>query len=177
VQVNRAQGFSDPAARKAELEAAEKTFLAIRGFAGETDEYRMFLGQVYYWLGRSSEGKELFDQLFAARKRPPTLLIALAEKLREVGEQSQARELLEEAYKSGKDNKQKYAAAALRAHTSKDTDDKIAWLERADPSDNSTQIGLNNARGEKALEQGNKDQAAQFIRKAIAGYENLPKNS
>ena len=132
VQVNRAQSFTDPAARKNELEAAEKTFLAIRGFAGETDEYRMFLGQVYYWLGRSTEGKELFDQLLAAKKRPPMLLTALAEKLREVGEHSQARELSEEAYKKAKDNKERYAAAALRAHTCKDYDDKIAWLERAE---------------------------------------------
>src|ERR1051325_3357402 len=53
VQLNRAQSLQDPSARKAELEAAEKTFLAIQGFAGETDEYRMFLGQVYYWLGKS----------------------------------------------------------------------------------------------------------------------------
>src|ERR1043165_7769699 len=53
VQLGRAQNLQDPSARKAELEAAEKTSLAIRGFAGEPDESRIFLGQVYYWLGKS----------------------------------------------------------------------------------------------------------------------------
>src|SRR5207244_2159341 len=55
VQLNRAQSLSDPAARKTELEAAERTFLAIHGLAGDTDEYRLFLGQVYYWLGKSAQ--------------------------------------------------------------------------------------------------------------------------
>src|SRR5262249_6034496 len=88
VQLNRAQNLSDPGARKAELEAAEKTFLAIRGLAGGTDEYRLFLGQVYYWLGKSKEGGELFAQLLEAHKRAYSVLVQLARVLREVGEYS-----------------------------------------------------------------------------------------
>jgi hypothetical protein len=177
VQLNRAQGFPDPAARKSELEAAEKTFLAIRGLAGETDEYRLFLGQVYYWLGRSKEGKDLFDQLLASRKRAFPILMQLTETLREVGDHTQAREMAEEAYRAAKDDKHKFAAAALRAHTQKDTDDQIAWLELADPSDIVTQISLNNARGEKALSQGNKQLAADYLRKAVEGYQKQPKTT
>src|SRR6185503_17240534 len=96
VQVNRAQNLQNQDARKKELEAAERTFLAIKGLAGETDEYRLFLGQVYYWLGKSKEGKALYDRLLASRKRAFPILIALAYKLRMVGEIAQARELSEE---------------------------------------------------------------------------------
>jgi hypothetical protein len=177
VQLNRAQGFTDAAARKAELEAAEKTFLAIRGLAGETDEYRLFLGQVYYWLGKSKEGKELFDQLLASRKRSYPILMALGRTLREVGEEKQAREILEEAYRVGKAGEEKSGAAGMRAVIAKDIADKIVWLEKTDTTQVEAQIALNNARGEQALEQGNKERAAEFLRKAIAGYESLTRTS
>jgi len=173
VQLNRAQSLQDPPARKTELEAAEKTFLAIQGFAGETDEYRMFLGQVYYWLGKPREGKELFDQLLAAKKRAYPILISLSGTLREVGEEEQARQLCEEAYAAGKKGSDKYAAASLRARIQKDNDDEIAWLEKADPNEPDIQISLNDSRGQKALRNGNRELAAQFFRKAVAGYDSL----
>lgn len=177
VQVNRAQNLADAQARKTELEAAEKTFLSIRCLAGETDEYRLFLGEVYYWLGKAQEGKQLFDQLLAAHKRAVPILLALSSKLRMVGEQTQARELAEEAYRTGKTDKQKYEAASLRAHIEIDNDDRIAWLAKADPNEPPIQIALNSTRGEKALEDQNKELAAQFLNKAIAAYKGLPKNS
>ena len=177
VQLNRARALADPAARKAELEAAEKTFLAIRGLAGDTDEYRMFLGQVYYWLGRAGEGRELFDQLLAAHKRSYPVLMALGNKLREVGDETQARGLIEEAYRTATKEADKFSAASLRAHTSKDVDDEIAWFDKSDPNEPATQIGLNSARGNRALQEGRRDEAAQFLRRAIAGYQGLPQGS
>jgi len=177
VQLTRAQDLKEPAARKKELEAAEATFLAIRGLAGETDEYRLFLGQVYYWLGKSKEGKDLFDQLLASNKRAYPILISLGRTLRDVGDFTQARALVEEAYNSSKVEKQKFAAASFRGYMFKDTDDQIAWLERADPSEPTIQIALNCARGEKALQQGKKDVASQYLRKAVAGYEQQPKSA
>jgi len=177
VQLNRAQNLKDPAARKAELEAAEKTFLAIRGFAGETDEYRLFLGQVYYWLGKSTEGKELFDELLARNTRGYPILMALGKTLRDVGEHAQARALVEEAYRTTTKNQEKYAAAAMRAANLKDEDDHIAWLEKCDPDAAWVQVELNSARGKKALQQNNKPVAAQYLRKAVAGFANMPKSS
>jgi tetratricopeptide (TPR) repeat protein len=177
VQLNRAQDLADPAARKTELEAAEKTFLAIRGLAGETDEYRLFLGQVYYWLGRSQEGRQLFDELLASNQRAHAVLMALGRTLRDVGDYSQARELVEEAYRSAKDKAGQFYAAELRARLQKDLDDHIAWLEKADPGDLATQASLQAARGEKALEAGNKPLAAQMLRKAIEAYGQMPRNS
>ena len=177
VQLNRAQELKDPDARKTELEAAEKTFLAIRGFAGETDEYRLFLGQVYYWLGKSKEGHDLFDQLLASHKRNFSILMSICETLRSVGETLEARNMAEEAYNAGKPGKQKYAAASMRALTSKDEDDRIAWLEKSDPDAAWVQIEINESRGRKALQQGNRTLAANLLGKAVAGYESLPKNS
>jgi hypothetical protein len=175
VQLNRAQGLKDPAARKSELEAAEKTFLAIRSFAGEDDDYKMFLGQVYYWLGRSKEGKELFDQLLAGNQRAYSTLMSLSHTLRSVGETADARALAEEAYKKGKSNEEKYPAAWLRSLLYKDDDDQIAWLEKSDPDSSWIQIELNSARGKKTLQQGNKTLAADYLRKAISGYESQRK--
>lgn len=177
VQLGRAQNLSDPGARKTELEAAEKTFLAIRGFAGKSDEYRMFLGQVYYWLGKSTEGRQLFDELLASRQRGYRILLSLAQTLRLVGEYPQARDLCEEAYGKGTDDKQKFEAASLRAHCQKDLDDEIAWLEKCDPENPVTQIELNNSRGQKALQKGDRAKATEFFRKAIAGYDNMPRST
>ena len=177
VQLNRAQNLKDAAARKSELEAAEKTFLAIRSFAGNSDEYRLFLGQVYYWLGKSNEGKELFDQLLASRKRAYPILMSLSETLRAVGETADARALAEEAFQTAKSNKEKFGAAALRALLCKDEDDRFAWLEKSDPAAAWVQVELNATRGKKELQQGNKAPAADFLRKAISGYESLPKSA
>jgi tetratricopeptide (TPR) repeat protein len=177
VQLGRAQNLGDPAARKTELEAAEKTFLAIRGFAGKSDEYRMFLGQVYYWLGKSTEGRQLFDELLTSRQRGFRILLALAQTLRLVGEYQQARDLCEEAYGKAPEDKQKFEAASLRAHCQKDLDDEIAWLEKCDPQTPVTQIELNSSRGQKALQKGDRAKATGYFRKAIAGYDEMPKST
>jgi len=177
VQLNRAQELQDVAARKTELEAAEKTFLAIRGFAGETDEYRLFLGQVYYWLGKSKEGRELFDQLLASRKREYSILMSIAQTLRAVGESKDARDMVDEAYKAATEDSQRYAAASMRAVLCKDEEERISWLLKADQTLPWIQIELNETRGRQALEKGNKPLAASFLNKAVAGYEAQPKTS
>ena len=79
VTLQRAQSMKDPAARRAELERAEKTFLAIRGTAGESDQYMLRLGQVYYWLGKQEEGRQEFDKLLAKHQRKAEILFSLAE--------------------------------------------------------------------------------------------------
>src|SRR5262249_29782812 len=39
------------------------------------------------------------------------------------------------------------------------------------------QIDLNSSRGVKALREGNRELAAEYLRKAIAGYQTMPQNS
>ena len=170
VRLRRAQTMSDPRDRRGELQEAEKTFLAIRGLAGQSDEYRLFLGQVYYWLGKHTEGRALFDELLVAKQRGNDTLLSVAMTLREVGVDSEARKLVEEAYEKETDPTKKYTAARLRALIQIDLDDEIAWLKRANPSDIEVKASLNVALGNKAIIEGKDDQAKEHLRSAIAAY-------
>lgn len=171
VMLRRAQEMSDPAARQAELEKAEKTFLAIRSAAGESDEYRLFLGQVYYWLGRHDEGRALFDELLLAKERNFETLLLVAEMLRQVGSEPEARTLAEEAYAATTEQVKKYQAAALRSLILRDVEDQIEWLRRAAPNDESTKVGLSWAMGRQALTEGRVDEAERNLREAVAMYD------
>ncbi len=177
VQLNRAQGMASPAERKQELEAAEKTFLAIRSFVGGTDSYRMFLGQVYYWLGRSPEGEALFEELLKSKQRSFGILLSLSRSLRDVGERRKARLLVEEAWGKGPSEKEKFAAAQFRSVLATNIEDKVTWLRRADVASTEVQVELNSALGDKALEAGDREQAVRYLQLAIAGYEKWPKTS
>ena len=177
VMLGRASSMPDPDAKRAELEAAEQTFLAIRGIAGETDEYRMYLGQVYYWLGKADQGKELLDQLLAEHERKYEVLIAVAGTLREVGAVSEARAMVEEAYRKAEDTQSKYAAAGMRALMQRDRDDQIEWLKLANPDEAGIQAALNSSLGARAADYGNPQAAMQYIRKAIKIYEDQPESS
>jgi hypothetical protein len=131
VLLRRGQVLNDPEARQRELEKAEKTFLAIRTTAGKTDEFRLSLGQVYYWLGKHADGRKLFDALLADKGRDSKTLGAVAQVLREVGAVSEARTLVEEAYDKETDPRQKAGMARSRAAMRRDLDDRIRWLERS----------------------------------------------
>src|SRR5436305_10021873 len=85
--------------------------------------------------------------------------------------------MVEEAYKTTQKKEEKYAAASLRAHIQKDVEDAIEWLEKSNPENTAIQISLNGARGEKALQQGQRELASDFLRKAIAGYQVQPRTS
>src|SRR5262249_33114273 len=85
VLLRRAQALADPEARKAELEKAEKTFLDVRGLAGQTPQFRLHLGQVKYWLGKHGDGRKLLDEYLEAQQRETDSLLAVSNLLREVG--------------------------------------------------------------------------------------------
>ena len=174
--LHRANAQTDPAARKADLEKAEKTLLAVRGVAGESRQNRLSLGQVYYWLGKHAEGRKVFDDFLAAQDRSPEVLVAVSHALREVGAVSEARVLAEEAYKKEKDPSKRYHAAAQRAVVAVDLDDRIHWLGLTDPADLNAQALLSNSRGNQALEEGRDDEAAGHFRQAIATFARLPED-
>jgi hypothetical protein len=177
VLLQRGQRGADPAARKRELEEAEKLFLEVRASAGGTDAYRINLGQVYYWLGKHAEGRKEFDELLAARNREPMVLLAVGHILREVGEVSEARKLTEEAYAKEADPAKKKRAAGVRALIFKDLDDEILWLGRADTASPDVAASLNAARGHKAAADGDDAAAARHLRDAVATYEKMPENA
>jgi len=175
--LHRAHGLADPKARQAELEQAEKTFLAIRGLAGGTDTFRLYLGQVYYWLGKPGDGKKLFDALLADKDRSPDILVAIGRTLREVGDVATARALLEEAHQKETDRAKKQNVAVVRSLLWTDLDDQITWLGRGNQEDPDVKASLAWARGGKALQDGQDDAAAKFFRQAIDGYGQLPVTS
>jgi tetratricopeptide (TPR) repeat protein len=177
VKLHRAQKLADPEARRKELESAEKTFLSIRSLAGEQDDYRINLGQVYYWLGKHAEGRKLFDELLKKRDRAFATLFTVSRILREVGAVSEARSLIEEAYKKATEANQKQGAALLRAIMHIDLDDRITWLGRANPDNLDAKALLSSARGHKAQEEGKDDEAIKHFRAAIATYGKMPENS
>ncbi len=170
VRFRRAQEMVDPQSRQDELEEAEQTFLAIRGLAGDSDEYRLYLGQVYYWLGKHAEGRALFDEVLLANQRDFDTLMAVGSTLRDLGAESDARQLAEEAYEKETDPARKYEAAQMRAVMPVDIDDRITWLERADPSDVNVQARLNTALGHKAIQEGEDAKADRYFRNAIKAY-------
>lgn len=171
VQLRRAQQMADESARSAELQAAEQTFLSVRGFAGESDLYRLFLGQVYAWLDKQEEAQQLFDSLLESYDRSPEILIAVGNALRELGREQEYRAYCEEAYAKAPDATQKHAAAAARALSWKDLDDRIEWLGKADLKDPSTRASLASAEGERALSHGDRTLAAQKLEEALEIYE------
>jgi len=177
VMLRKAQNEQDVAKRNAQLENAEETFLSIKGAVGDTDEYKLYLGQVYYWLGKFAEGEQQFESLLAANKRSFSILMAVASSLREVGETTKARDLAEAAYKTTGVAAEKYVAARLRSLVSIDVDDQIKWLGRSDQADPYVQATLYSSKGERAETKYQYKKAEQFYRKSIAGFLKQPETS
>lgn len=176
LQLRRAQALTDPAARRAALEQAEKTFLAIRGAAGKSPEFQLDLGQVYYWLGKNAEGRQLFDEFLAAANRSATALFQVALVLRQVGAVGDAKAFLEEAYSKESDSGRQQQIAAARAAMRGELDDEILWLSRADTAAPVTSASLARARGEQAQQEGRLAEAVKQYRRAIAIYEQAPES-
>ncbi len=176
VTVQRAQKLSDAKARNDQFAAAEKVFLAIRGVAGDTDGYRLYLGQVYYWLGKQDEGKKLFDALLESHHREFGTLINVASILRAVGALQDARALMEEAYRGAKDNEQRWAAAHMRSISQIDLEDQITWLERSDHSDLHVSANIHNTRAMLAQRKGQLANAKREFELALGEYAKQPES-
>ncbi len=172
VTVQRAQTLADTTARNAQFEAAEKVFLSIRGAVGNTDSYRLYLGQVYYWLGKQAEGRKLFDELLASHQREPGLLVDVSAVLRSVGSVQEARAMAEEAHGKATDDNLRWTAAHLRSVMFTDAEDELAWLERSDRSVGRIRASIHTSRAQIAE---NKGQRAVAKREYEAASEELAK--
>ncbi len=172
-QLQRGQTLADPEARKLELEKAEKTFLRIRGVAGQTDEFRLTLGQVYYWLGKQDEAKKLFDELLQGPNHESKMTLAVAKVLREVGAVSEARKMLEEAFEKEGFPGARNEIARIRGLMFLDLDDRIAWLEKVQSQDRAHKAELCCARGDKAIAENRPADADRELREALEHYAAL----
>ena len=176
VTVQRAAKLTDSAARSAQMAAAEKVFLSIRGAAGDTDGYRLYLGQVYYWLGKQDEGRKLFDELLTAHHREYGILVNVAGLLRSVGALQDARSLVEEAYRAGKDNNERWSAAHIRSVMHIDAEDELTWLERSDRSHGRVRASIHATRAQIAARRGDRAGARRDFQLAAAEYAKLPES-
>jgi hypothetical protein len=178
VLLRRAQSRRDPAAREADLEKAEKLFVAIQNDeAAESSTYRLSLGQVYYWLGKHDLGRKKFDEALAAERRSPRMLQLIGTLLREVGAHAEASALLEEAYSKEQDQDRKHQIALSRSLMATEVDHKITWLQRANPKDEEVKANLSEARAEKAMLEGKLTEAEPHLREAIDLYRRMPENA
>jgi predicted negative regulator of RcsB-dependent stress response len=178
MQMGRAQGMANPAERKGELERAEKTFLAVRGLVGGQAQYRLTLGQVYFWLGKQADGRKLFDEVLKEDGRKIETLDHIGTVLRELGATVDARKYFEEAYnKQGAEPAKRQEVAVKRALTGDDNDDRIVWLERGNPASPQVKSMLAEARGEKALREGRDEEAATLFRQAANIYAAQPESA
>ena len=177
VMLQRAQGQGNAETRKSQLEAAEKVFLAIGGIAGQSDVYRLALGQVDYWLGKQAEGRKLFDEFLAGNSRDAKSLLQVAAKFRELGAEPDSRAMAEEAYNKASTSEIRYAAAQLRSLCFKDLDDQIAWLNRGDLANPMMKATRAKAMGEKAFEEGRDEEAVKAFSDAVAAYSQMPRSA
>jgi hypothetical protein len=177
VMLQRGQAQQDPEKRKAQLESAEKVFLAIGGIAGETDAYRLSLGKVYYWLGKQEEGRTLFDEFLKSKNRDFASLMEVATKLRELGSEPQARTLVEEAYGKTSEPQERHSAAHLRSLLATSIDDEISWLSRCDTASPAIKAGLAKLMGQKAFNEGRDEEAVTQFRSAIEVYGAMPRSA
>jgi tetratricopeptide (TPR) repeat protein len=174
VRLRRAQAMTDVEKQRAELEAAETTFKSIRSVAGDSDEYRLYMGQVNYWLGKYEEGRWLFETLLDANGREHSILLAVANMVREVGRSAEARKLVEEAYDKATDPKQKHEAAMRRASMLTDNEDQLKWLERSDLTEPTVNASYQSARATAAFIDGDFETAKSSYRESIAAYDKTP---
>ena len=172
-----AQAEDDPVRRKELLKQSEEAFLAMKSVAGESEDYRFFLGQVYFWSGREAEGRKLFDELLELKQKDYPTLMELAAVYRKLGEDNDARKLLDQAFVKANTDAEKNMAIRIRSLLARDSDEKIEWLAKGVAGDPMLAIDLAQSRAEKAEETGDLALAASQYRIALAGYEKQERSS
>lgn len=177
VLLQQAQSAADPDARQRELKKAEETFVSVGTFAANSDQYRLSLGQVYYWLGKAKEGKKLFDEYLAKHNHSSDTVQIVSNLLREVGATSEARTLIEQAYEKETNPTSKELLAGTRAVMYLDLEDKILWLGRSNAKLPLVKSLLAEAQGTKAARDRRDADAERHYKEALAVYATQPETS
>jgi|GEM_PF-6732560 len=177
VRLGRAMSMASSALRQAELSAAEKMFLAVRSYAGNSDDYQLYLGQVYYWLGKDDEGQQLFHELIEKYGRSPAVLSSIASVLRDLGAKSTAKAYVEEAYNATKDTNEKQQYAYQKYLLADELDERIEWLEKSDTSQLYVQADLYSAKAARAERNNEVDTALALYQKSIDVYNLMPEQT
>jgi cellulose synthase operon protein C len=133
------------------LAAAERLFLSIRSDAAGVPAYHLGLAQVYYRLGKTSEGESEFGAILA--KKDADLDLSVARAYREVGAITRARQVTEAVHeKAG--SPQREGAALLMSLMADTQDDRRTWLLRSDQNNEHVRINLLELEADKACSGG-----------------------
>jgi tetratricopeptide (TPR) repeat protein len=159
--------------RQSRLKAAERLFTDLRSVSGEDPHQELRLGQVYFWLGKETEGTEIFSRL--EKEGDAGLLDQMGEIYRQLGRKASARRVLELAY--GKADTQMRQTIAIRRALSADSlEDEVAWLRKCDISKSGARVHLDEAEGKLAIQRGAFAEAIEPLRRAAAFYANEQQN-
>jgi len=170
VILRRATSLNDPKQRRDALSEAESIFLSIRDDAGSSDQYQLYLGQVYYWLGKPDEGDALFNALIDKYERAPGVLASITDVMRDLGASQKALEYIEEAYSTADSDEEKGRYAYTRYLLTVDIDERIKWLERSPKSEAFVQGELFATKAEQAVRKGETQKADELYAQAIKKY-------
>lgn len=155
---------------------AEELFLAVREIDGDRGDPRLRLAQVKFWLGRDADGRKLIEDVLVAEKRNFDALLRASYLYRDVGAAEDARKLLEEAFAKETELPRRHRAAELRAILPVDLEDRLRWLERADPESQNVVGLLHSTRGYLARERGQDQEASDYLLKAVKLYDDMPRS-
>ncbi len=152
VQLQRARAVTGEE-RDRLLDSAQSTFLSIGSEATGMPEYHLALGQVYFRLGKTTQGKAEFQYL---TENPDAFVQLLAAGgYRELGQFDEARKIAEAVNQSNPTNTDvMYRAATLRSVLAFDLDERRTWLERGNQQDEYIRTSLLDVEAEQLLRDG-----------------------
>lgn len=175
-EAHLAQKLETPEDRQRALVAAENTFRLLQPGGLRTQDDYLRMARAYYWLGKPAEGRKLLDALLTRSSGRPDRVESVARVLRSVGAFADARKVLEEAHEREKDAQARLGLAFYRSLCSVDLDDRLAWLEKSAKEQPEVRVSLLQARGLKARELGQDDEAKKFCREALDLYKGMQEN-
>ena len=162
--------------RDARLAQGEEILLSIQGIAADAPLFLVTMGKVQCWLGRTDQGKEQFEVLLA-RDRSANTLLAVANAMRDVGLDSDARVLAKEAFEAADSDATKASAATTAGLLAQSADERVEWMQKVGDESAQFQAQLSSALGAKALADGDMEAGQQHLRREIELWAEVPENA
>lgn len=168
------QGMPPGAARQERLIKAEQIFLELRKTQKDDPHQELQLGQVYFWLGKETEALEIYDRLEGVGDAK--VLHQMGENYRYLSRYHAARRVLEKAFDKASGN-EKFEIAMTRSTAFSSSEDRLAWLKKADPKNRRVQMDIAQTEAENDLEAGNYDEATSALRRVAQYYADQPESA
>jgi hypothetical protein len=156
IKLRRAHGMSGPA-RDAMLQAAERTFLAIRTEAEGQPSFRLALGEIYARLGKTAESEAELAVVLANPE--PELRMQVANVYRAIGSDTRAKQIVTEVFSTAS-SPVKETAAHMLAIIVDDEDEAEGWYRKADQQNPDVKAALLGHEGRRLEREGKATECA-----------------